>query len=317
MAEQGARPHVAVIGAGGLGSYVGAVLARAGHEVDLIARGEHAEALRTRGLEVRAPDETFMTRPGCRAPGDETVTADVVFVAVKAYSLAEVAPVILSVARGGGLVVPLLNGVDVGERLAAAGVPPENIVDGVAYLTAFRVGPGVIERKGMHQRIVVGSSTGQGAGRSDEVRNLFKNTAVEVSIAEDIRVELWLKMAVVCSLAVICGLTGSAVGSIRRHAFGSDLQARAISEVLQVGRGSGVPLGTDAEAWVGATLDSFPADFYPSVLHDLRSGRRTEMDALAGTVARLGRSVGIETPLCDAATCAVALMEARKQRGPE
>jgi 2-dehydropantoate 2-reductase len=308
--------RVLVIGAGGLGSYVGAVLARAGHDVALMARGEHARAIEAHGLEVRAQDEAFVTRPRCVAPDGEPAGADVVFVAVKAYSLEEVAPAIVSLARRGALVVPLLNGVDVSERLVVAGVPADRLVDGVAYLTAFRVAAGIIERRGMHQRLVVGSTTGRSAGSLEVVRELFEGTAVEVIVADDIGIELWLKMAVVCSLAMICGVTGAAIGPIRTHEFGRDLQARAIAEVIGVGRGRGVSLPNDAADRVGATLDGFPDDFYPSVLHDLRSGRRTEMDALVGTVARLGRSVGIETPLADAATCAVALQEGRKERGP-
>lgn len=308
--------RVLVIGAGGLGSYVGAVLARAGHDVALMARGEHARVIEARGLEVRAPDEAFVTRPRCVAFQGEPDRADVVFVAVKAYSLEEVASGVVSLARRGALVVPLLNGVDISERLAAAGVPADRLVDGVAYLTAFRVAAGVIERKGMHQRLLVGSTTGRSAGALEHVRDLFEGTGIDVTVVDDIRIELWLKMAVVCSLAMICGVTGAAIGPIRDHEFGRDLQARAISEVIRVGRGMGVPLPDDSAMRVGSTLDGFPEDFYPSVLHDLRSGRRTEMDALAGTVARLGRSVGVETPLADTATCAVALMEARNESGP-
>jgi 2-dehydropantoate 2-reductase len=316
MHEGGEASTVVVIGAGGLGSYVGAVLTRAGHDVAMVVRGAHAEAVRANGLEVRAPEESFRTRPHCIAPGAAIPRADVVFIAVKAYSLDEVTESVVTLAEGGAIVVPLLNGVDVSKRLEAAGVPGDRLVDGVAYLTAFRTEPGVIERKGAHQRLVIGSTTGAGPEGLERVRALFPSTPVEVVVAEDIRVEIWLKMAVVCSLAVICGVTGDAIGPIRRHEFGRDLQAGAIAEVLGVGRALGVELPSDAEARVGGTLDAFPEDFYPSVLHDLRNGRPTEMDSLAGTIARLGRGTGVETPLAAAATCAVALVGARTQSGP-
>ncbi len=315
MPERGEASKVVVIGAGGLGSYVGAVLARAGHDVALVVRGAHAEAVRANGLEVRAPEEIFHTRPRCIAPGAAIPTADVVFIAVKAYSLDEVAESVATLAENGAIVIPLLNGVDVSKRLEAVGVPGDRLIDGVAYLTAFRTEPGVIERKGAHQRLVIGSTTGTDPEALERVRAVFASTPVDVVIAEDIRVEIWLKMAVVCSLAVICGVTGDAIGPIRRHEFGGDLQARAISEVLGVGRSVGVALPNDAEARVGGTLDAFPDDFYPSVLHDLRSGRPTEMDWLGGTIAKLGREVGVETLLAAAATCAVALVEARTQSG--
>lgn len=308
-----------MIGAGGLGSYVAATLVQAGHDVSLVVRGEHGKAVRDRGIRVDASDGSFVAHPRCVAPEGGLGAVDVVFVAVKSYSLGEVSERLAALADDGAVVVPLLNGVDVSARLVASGVAPDALVDGVAYLTAFRSGPGRIERKGEHQRLVVGSSTGAGPGAIERVRTLFEATPVEIEIAEDIRVALWRKMAVVCSLAMICGMTGSALGPIRAHPFGASLQGRAIAEVLSVGRATGVALSIDAEARVGATLDAFPDDFYPSVLHDLRSGRKTEMDDLAGVVARMARERGVEAPLAEAATCAVALLEAtpgRKKSGP-
>ena len=300
-----------MVGAGGLRSYVGAVLARAGHETVFLARGAHARALSADGLEIRTPDETVRVRTGCVTPDQDIPEADLVILAVKSYSLNDVAPMVRHLAQRGAVIVSLLNGVDVAERLEAAGVPGHRIVDGLAYLTAFRTEPGHVERKGRHQRLVVGSSSGADSDTVALVRSAFSNTGVTVTVAEDIGVALWSKMAVVCSLAVLCGMTGSAIGPIRAHPLGASLQARAIREVLAVGRAAGVDIPTDTEATVGGILDGFPEDFYPSVLHDLRSGRPTEMEHLAGAVSRIGRRVDVPTPLADAATCTVALVEAQ------
>lgn len=309
-----------VVGAGGLGSWVGAELVRAGHDVALVARGEHAKAIRREGLRVRSETGDFTVRPRCVASAGEAPGAEVAVVAVKAHSLDEVAEQLVAVARTGSVILPLLNGVDVGDRLERAGVPPGRLVQGVAYMTAFRTAPGRVQRRGTHARLVIGSTAGtgaaDGAGRAlERVARLFRGSPVAVERAGDVRVELWEKMAVVCSLSVLCCLTDSAVGPVRAHPLGTDLQARAIAEVLAVGRGRGVPLPPDSEARVGAVLDGFPPDFYPSVLHDLRNGRPTEMDALAGVLTRLGRASGVETPLLDAATVAVRLEEDRKGGG--
>lgn len=306
-----------VVGAGGLGSYVGAALARAGHEVHLVARGAHAEAIRGRGLTVRSVKEDFVVRPHCVSSAEDVEGVEVALVAVKAYSLEEVGAQLAVVARAGAAVLPLLNGVDATERLQGMGVPGDRLVDGVAYLTAFRTAPGEIDRKGTHQRLVVGSSSSGSEEVVERVVRLFRPSSIQVEEADDIEVELWEKMAVVCSLSVICCLSDAAVGPIRDHPLGGDFQARAIAEVLAVGRGRGVALPNASEASVGAVLDAFPRDFYPSVLHDLRSGRRTEMDALAGVLTRMGRKAGVETPLLDAATVAVALEEERRRSGAD
>jgi 2-dehydropantoate 2-reductase len=274
-----------------------------------------------RGLRVRGPEGELVVRPGCVASASEVGGADVAIVTVKAYSLDEVAPQLVEVARGGTVVLTLLNGVDATERLREAGVPADRLVDGVAYLTAFRTAPGEVERKGTHQRLVVGTRWGgsgtppQGPSALETVRALFAPSSVQVEVAGDIRVALWRKMAVVCGLSVICCLADRAVGPIRAHPLGPDVQARALHEVLGVGRARGVPIPDEAEEEVGAILDALPADFYPSLLHDLRAGRPTEMDALVGSLTRMARAAGFTTPLLDGATLAVGLREEARRSG--
>ena len=301
---------VAVVGAGGLGSYVGALLDRAGHDVTLVARGAHAESVRRDGLEVESFAGDFHVRPHVVGSALDLDGADLAVIAVKAYSLDDVAPPLARLAGSGAAVLPLLNGVTAGERLAAGGVPGERIVDGIAYMTAFRTAPGRVVRRAAHQRLVIGSSTGARPSALDAVAQAFGGTGVEVVVAEDIEVELWRKMAVVCSLSVVCALTGQSMGPIRSHRFGADLQRRAIAEVLAVGRARSVAIPPGTEAEIGAILDAFPEDFHPSVIHDLKSGRRTEMEELGGVIARLARDAGMEAPLHEAATCAVQLGEA-------
>ena len=300
---------IAVVGAGGLGSYIGAVLCRVDHDVTLVTRGAHAAAVRSGGLYVRTVDGDFEAHPHCVESALELDGADLTFVTVKSYSLDDVGPQIVHLAQAGSVVVPLLNGVTASERLVGLGVPPSRLVDGIAYVTAFRTDPGHIDRKGSHQRLVVGSSTGAGTDAVALVADAFSDTGVEVTEAEDVLVALWEKMAVVCSLSVICAITGGSMGPIRGHRFGPELQRRAIAEVTAVARSRGVRLAGDTEARIGAILDAFPADFFPSVIHDLRSGRRTEMEELGGTIARLASEAGVEAPLHEAATCAVQLAE--------
>lgn len=296
--------RVVIVGAGGLGSYIGAVLARAGHDVTLVARGEHRQAIEAGGLHVRSHAGDFTVRPACVPSALELDGAELTFLATKTFSLDDVGPQLRHLAEAGSDVVSLLNGVTAVQRLAAHGVARDRLADGVAYMTSFRVEPGVVERRADHQRIVVGE--GPIAERLSEA---FDATIVDVDVAADVKVELWRKMAVVCSLSVLCAIGERNMGSVRSHDFGAELQSMAIAEVLGVGRAHGVPIPSDAEAAVDAVLDRFPDDFFPSVIHDLNGGRRTEMDDLGGTIARMGREAGVATPLHDAGTLIVQLAE--------
>ena len=308
----GRSAKVVVLGAGGLGSYVGALLARAEHHVTLVARGDHLEAIRRDGLHVESLDGNFDVRPVGVASAFELSSADLTLLTVKAYSLDDVADQVVHLARAGSIIVPLLNGVTACERLVEHGVADDQLLDGIAYMTAFRMGPGRIQRRAAHHRLVVGSSTGANPAAIRLVSDVFDGTGVEIVASEDIVAELWMKMAVVCSLSVLCGLTGESMGPIRTHRLAADLQERAIAEVTSVARARGVALPPNAEETVGEALDRFPADFVPSVVHDLRSGRRTEMEELAGAIVRMAREAGIAAPLHEAATCAIQLAEPKR-----
>ncbi|MGB0542442.1 MAG: ketopantoate reductase family protein [Longimicrobiales bacterium] len=298
---------VVIVGAGGLGSYVGAVLAQAGHEVTLVARGEHRSAIEEDGLEVRSHAGDFRVEVRCVGSALEVSEADLAFLVTKTFSLDEVAEQLSHLADRGAHIVSLLNGVTAVDRMAAHGIPREVLADGVAYMTSFRVAPGIVERKAAHQRFVLGA----GAVPLDRIRNAFAGTLIGVETVDDIRVELWEKMSVVCSLSVLCAIGERNMGSVRQHPFGAELQRLAITEVLDVGRAAGVHIPPETDAKIDATLDRFPDDFFPSVIHDLNQGRRTEMGDLGEEISRLGRAYGIPTPLHDAGTLIVQRAEGR------
>lgn len=290
-----------VLGAGGLGSYIGAVLARSGRDVALLARGEHAHAVATSGLSVVTPEESYQVSIPC-VPGVGAGDWDVVFVAVKAFSLDELAEDLVRVAGTGALVVPLLNGVGVSGRLVERGVPADQLVDALAYVTAFRLSPGTIERSGTHQRLLFGSSTGASRAAAERAAAWFSDSPVQTQVLDDIRPAQWEKMAVVCAVTVVCVLGGGTMGAARKARGGQDLQRDAIQEIEGVARGLGISLPRDVASRVGDVLDGFPDDFYPSVVHDMRHDRRTEVDELCGEIVRLGREVQVATPLHAAAT---------------
>lgn len=295
-----------IVGAGGLGSYVGAVLARAGHDVTLVTRGDHRTIIESDGLRVRSHAGDFVVHPACVASALELDGADLAFLATKTFSLDEVAPQLVHLAERGSYVVSLLNGVTACARLAEHGVPEDYLADGVAYMTSFRLEPGVVERRADHQRIVIGE-----VPATWTIKEAFADTLVEVEVADDVHVELWQKMAVVCSLSVLCAIGDRNMGSVRGHPFGADLQTMAIGEVLAVGRAHGIGIPGEANARIDETLDRFPDDFFPSVIHDLNGGRPTEMDDLGGVISRMGREADVPTPLHDAGTLIVQLAEGR------
>ncbi|MGI9625477.1 MAG: ketopantoate reductase family protein, partial [Longimicrobiales bacterium] len=132
--------RVVVLGAGGLGGYLGATLARSGCHVTLVARGEHLRALREQGLQVSDEAGDSVASLDVVADVTNVDSADVAFVAVKTYALDGIAPQAVTLAERGAVIIPLLNGVEAPARLEDAGVPAPSIAPGVAYITAFLTG---------------------------------------------------------------------------------------------------------------------------------------------------------------------------------
>jgi 2-dehydropantoate 2-reductase len=137
---------IAIVGAGGVGGYYGGVLANAGHHVVMLARGAHLDALRGRGIEVRTPEGTFTAPVEATDHPNGLSRVEYVIVAVKNFSLPEIAPVARTLAEAGAVILPLLNGVEVVDRLVGHGVPRDRVLGGLTAISAVRIGPGVVER---------------------------------------------------------------------------------------------------------------------------------------------------------------------------
>lgn len=302
--------RVAVIGVGGIGGYYAGLLARAGQDVFALARGANLAALREHGLVVRTPDEEWSSAITVSDDAGELSDAfeaeDLVLVTTKAYSLDEVAPAVKVFAERGSLVLPLLNGVETAERLAELGVPREQVIGGVTYISAARIEPGVVERRSAFQRVIVGEFPKGVSRRTEKIATLFADAGAEAMASEDITLALWQKFIFLASVAAACGLTRRPVGPLRESALGVRLLQRAVREAVAVGRARGVSLPEDEEQRVLNLINSLPGAMQPSLLLDLQAGAPTEVAVLSGAIARFAEEDGLETPIHDVAAIALA-----------
>ena len=299
--------RIAVLGAGGVGAYYGGLLARAGHDVVFLARGTNLDALRSGALEVRTPEETFVVRVAATGDAGGIGRADLAIVAVKTYSLVEIAPTVVRAAETGAVVLPLLNGVEAVGRLAAAGVPGGAILGGLTQISAVRTAPAVVERRSPFQKVVVGETAGGGSERAERIAEAFRTAGADAEVSTEITADLWRKLAFIASMAAACGLARSPVGLVLAFPLGRLLVERAVRETFAVARGLGIALGDDEESKTLAFIHSLPGGLRPSFLVDLEAGGPTEIEDLCGAVSRFGRRVGVQTPVHDTATAALSI----------
>ena len=296
-----------ILGAGGIGAYFGAILARAGHDVTLFARGDHLAAIRRDGLRVRGPDEDFVAPLGATDDVASLPPSDVALVTVKSYSLAEVVPVAKAMAERGATVVPLLNGVTAVPDLIAGGVPADSVVGGIARISAARVAPGLVERRSSFRSIVVGEMGGGSSERTAAIATALGGAGIEARAAENIEVELWQKFVFITALGAVCGLTRSPIGPVREAPGGPKFIERAVNEVVTVARARGIALPADEAPRTTAYIGTLPGAMKPSFLMDLEAGGRTELDILSGAVARFAAEAHLECPVHETVTTVLSV----------
>lgn len=297
---------IAVVGAGGIGSYFGGVLQRAGHEVTLFARRSHLEAIRDHGLRVETPEGWFAVAIRATDRIEDLCDAELALITVKSYSIAEAIPVARAVASAGADVVPLLNGVTAADELIAGGVPRERVLGGLARISAVRTRPGFVERRSPFQSVVVGELGGGPSARASRIADALREAGVDAHVSDRIEVELWQKFVFISAVAAVCGLARAPIGRVRTAPHGPRLIERAVDEVVAVARARGIPLPADEARRTSDFIGTLPDDLKPSFLLDLEAGGPTELDTLSGTVVRLAADRGVECPVHETAVAALS-----------
>jgi 2-dehydropantoate 2-reductase len=296
---------IAIIGAGGVGGYYAGVLARAGHDVRVLARGDNLATIAEQGLHVDMPEGGFTVPVRASDDASRLLGADAAIIAVKSYSLESIAPAARAFAAAGAFLVPLLNGVDAADRLAAAGVPEPSLLGGLTYISAVRSAPGRFQRRSPFARVIVGELAGAVSERAERLAGALRDAGVDARADADVMVELWRKLIFLASIAGACGLARADIGSVRDARLGLDVLRRAVDEGVAVARARGVALPEDQAQQTMAQIAEFPAAVKPSLVLDVEAGRTTEIDVLSGAIAAMGRAAGIATPFHDVAAAAI------------
>lgn len=288
--------RIAVVGAGGLGGYYGALLARGGADVTFIARGTTLEALRRRGLTLKSPTHGEFTVPVQATDDPASVgPVDVVLFCVKSYDLESAAESIRPLIGPETAVVPVQNGVDASERLAAV-LGAGCAVGGVGGLSARVEEPGVIVHAASPPKeISFGELDGRPSPRLERFLEVCEAAGITAELSDQIDVLRWQKFIFICAQA-LTALLRLPLGAILACPDSREFYRLVMEEVAAVGRAHGIPLPEDAAAQRFATVQHSNPTLRASQYYDLVAGRRLEVDTLNGTVVKLGRQHGVPTP---------------------
>ena len=290
---------IGVMGTGGTGGYFGGLLARAGHDVTFIARGAHLEAIQQRGLAVDSSQSGSFVAPG-RAVEDTNGLGEheLVLFTVKMYQNEAAIEVIRPVVGPDTVVLTLQNGIDNWQQLAAA-FGEQRVMIGSVYLEGRVVEPGVVSQGGPGT-VDFGEVRPGITQRGRDLCEAFTDAGWRVELRENMLGMLWKKFSYIAGAAAVCAATGSVYGEMRNIPETRALISGVIQEVLDIGRARGDSIMDDSHEWAMESLDRFPEQGRASLAKDFMEGRPVELEGLTGVIVRMGREVGVATPLNDA-----------------
>jgi 2-dehydropantoate 2-reductase len=288
--------RVAVFGPGGVGAYFGARLAEVGNEVSFVARGAHLDAIRAHGLRVDSVLGDMLVRPkAASAFAADIGPVDAVLLGVKTWQVADVAPSLKPLLGRDTFVVPLQNGVETPDLLAAS-LGVEHVVGGVCGGFCFVVAPGHVRHIGGITFIKFGELDRRKSERLEQLRAEFAAAKVDVTVPDDVRVALWEKLLLVVPFGGVGAVARAPIGVIMKTPETRALIESAMHEVGAVAAAQGIRLPADTIPRTLALLDGTTPTGTSSLQRDIAAGKRSELDAWTGAVVRLGAKLGVATP---------------------
>jgi 2-dehydropantoate 2-reductase len=316
--------RTAVLGAGAIGAYVGAALARGGTEVHLVARGEHLEALRRDGVRVRSPRGDFAARPPATDDPSEIGPVDVVFLGLKANSYASAGPLLEPLLHEETAVVAGQNGIPwwyfhgldgeyAGHRIESVDpggavsrvIPPERAIGCVVYAGTELEEPGVV-RHLEGTRFTIGEPDGSISPRCRRFSEAMIAGGLKCPIEAQVRDEIWVKLMGNVSFNPLSVLTRSTLAGMCRHQPTRQLVAAMMEETLEIAHAVGAQPSVSIERRLAGA--ERVGEHKPSTLQDLEAGKPLELAALIDAVVELADLTGTDAPCLRAIAAASGLL---------
>ena len=320
--------RIVIAGAGAIGGYIGARLARAGADVVLFARGPHLRAMQHRGLRVISPEGDFEVRPQLSDNLAAIGPADAVFLGVKAHSLTSLAPTLRPLFGPDTIVISTQNGipwwyfqghggeldglrlerVDPGGVIASS-IEQRRVVGSLAYFATDIAEPGVIHHT-EGSRISVGEPDGTRSERVRRVADAMIAAGFKCPVTTRIRHEIWVKLLGNAAFNPLSTITGGTIQQLARHPAVSQLARAVMGEAEAVAARLGIELPiTIDQRMAGAEK---VGDHKTSMLQDYEAGRPMEIEAVVGAVVELGERLGVAMPATRAVYACVRFLEDKR-----
>jgi 2-dehydropantoate 2-reductase len=305
-----------IYGAGAIGGWLGVNLARAGCELNVVARGTTLQALQQHGLRLQEGEATHSVPVTASAAPADLGVQDLVVVAVKAPAMAQVAQAVGPLLGPDTIVLTAMNGVPwwffegfggryAGTRLKAvdpdgriaAAVPARHIVGCVVHASCSVQQPGLVKHH-FGNKLIIGEPSGEKSPRVQQLAALLDRAGHEVAVSEQIQQDAWYKLWGNMTVNPVSAMTGATADQVLDDELVRGFISRVMLEAREIGGRIGIPIAQQPEDRHQVTRKL--GAFKPSMLQDVEAGKPVELDALVTVVKELGELTGVATPFTDA-----------------
>ena len=289
--------RIGIMGAGAVGSYYGALLQRTGHDVVLIARGDHLSAIRENGLQVKSHFGDFQVSPEATDRPEDVEPVDLILFTVKTYDTHNATQQMIPLLHENTTVLPLQN-VNMAHQIGEV-VGHDKMLGGLTYILVARQEPGIISHTSDFHRLFFGELGRKQNPRAEKIHDVLASSGAEIILSDHIERELWTKLLFISPTAAVSSIVKLPMGDYRDVPETRQLLESAMKEIEAIARAYDVDLDQDIVDNTLRFVDSLDPGAITSTQRDVMAGRKSEVEELIGYIPELGKAVGVPTPAYD------------------
>ena len=290
------KMKITIIGAGGVGGYFGAKLAKAGNDVTFIARGAHLAAMQQNGLTVKSIDGDFQVKNFAATDRiSEAGPTDLIILGVKAWQVKETGHAIKPILKPDTMVLPLQNGILAADELRES-IESKHLVGGLCRIISKIEAPGVINHFGIKPTIVFGELDHTDSERVQKLKQLFDKAEISSTVSFDIHADLWKKFILIC-VSGLMAVSRTTYGELRELPQTRQMMVDLLEEIYAVSQRAGIKIAPDFVDKTLSVIDVAPYSSTASLARDVWAEKPSEIEYQNGTVVRIGQIYGVETPV--------------------
>jgi 2-dehydropantoate 2-reductase len=286
-----------VIGAGGIGGYLGGLLAKAQNDVTFVDVGENYSALKENGLTVKSVTGNFEIKPVKATDKISDIKdPDLIILAVKTYNFTEIAGDLKRVVNGQTAIITFQNGLDNDNQIKNL-IGEVQVYPGIAYVISTRISPGVIEQTAGMRRFIFGDRENPDNPKLKEIQNIWIAAGIDTVISDDITRDIWIKFIFICGFSGMCGMYRKTMGELLINPETRKEYETCVQEAITVAKVCGVNIAENTFEEIMKMADETVPDSKPSLLVDIENNRENEIETLNGTLVRFAHEANIDVPV--------------------